>query len=106
MIPAIAIMVMRAAIADGTLNFPNCNEVKKFISGLPISASTADTSIHVRILLKYHARNSITAVIAQMTIYFESLFIISVYLTPNIARSCIKREFFCLNFVVEVQQKN
>ena len=101
-----AVRVMRAAIEAGSLNLPIFSVERKFIIGLPIRASTAETSMQVRILLKYHARNIMPAVIAQMMMYFERLFIISFYLTSNIAISCIKSDFFWAKFVVKVGQKN
>ena len=102
----IAVRVISAAIEEGSLNLPSFRVERKFISGLPIRASTAETSMQVRMLLKYHARNSIPAVIAQTMMYFARLFIISLYLTSNIAISCVKCDFFWLNFVVKVRQKN
>ena len=89
-----AVRVMRAAMEAGSLNLPIFSVERKFISGLPTRASTADMRMQVRILLKYHARNSMPAVIAQIMAYFERLFIISLYLTSNIAISCVKSDFF------------
>ena len=50
--------------------------------GFPISASTADISMQVRILLKYHARKRTVAVTAQIAIYLDSLFI-AIFFNPK-----------------------
>ena len=72
---AIMMSVIRAAIDGDTFIFPIFNDVRKFIIGFPTRARTADISMQVRILLKYQARKRIAAVMAQMMMYFESLFI-------------------------------